>query len=455
MGIAKAFGGTAAQDALTFGGRMEQLANTMGDFMEAVGDFQKNALEPTLRDLNSLAKSFKENETLIKIVGGGMMVLAGAFVMMVSGGAIRLVVGLFMALGKQVKVLVGVLPKLSKGFTGLIGKIFGKKGVAKAVEKTGEAVVKTSGSWNKWVINLLSGITNLSLVTLAVRQLTKETVKLSDAEVTRNLKQEKINERNKIALLALEPVREKQLEANTLLASSTKVQFNTNKALFKTIKEVEAATGQDIVLTESKIEQLGLHAAAVAGLTEKERLLFEERLRLNEQTQAGSISDDEAMRRRIDGLAQFGQTLASLKPGNKSYALLGVRLTQIQAIANAYGSFNQYMDMDPPRPVLATLALAQGLANAAVIEKQMGKIKSAALGADFITQGPQMMMIGDNPSGKEHVQVTPLGNNRTSGGGGGSRSVNINIGGNILGTQEFVRDTLIPEIENTIERNLA
>ena len=66
-----------------------------------------------------------------------------------------------------------------------------------------------------------------------------------------------------------------------------------------------------------------------------------------------------------------------------------------------------------------------------------------------------MMMIGDNPSGKEHVQVTPLGNNRTSGGGGGSRSVNINIGGNILGTQEFVRDTLIPEIENTIERNLA
>ena len=107
---------------------MEQLANTMGDFMEAVGDFQKNALEPTLRDLNSLAKSFKENETLIKIVGGGMMVLAGAFVMMVSGGAIRLVVGLFMALGRQVKVLVGVLPKLSKGFTGLIGKIFGKKG---------------------------------------------------------------------------------------------------------------------------------------------------------------------------------------------------------------------------------------------------------------------------------------------------------------------------------------
>lgn len=32
---------------------------------------------------------------------------------------------------------------------------------------------------------------------------------------------------------------------------------------------------------------------------------------------------------------------------------------------------------------------------------------SAAAGADFITRGPQLLMVGDNPSGHERVQVTP------------------------------------------------
>ena len=50
---------------------------------------------------------------------------------------------------------------------------------------------------------------------------------------------------------------------------------------------------------------------------------------------------------------------------------------------------------------------------------------------------------------------TPEPEEIDDGGGGGSRSVNVNISGNVLGTEEFVRDTLIPEIENTIERNLA
>jgi len=64
-----------------------------------------------------------------------------------------------------------------------------------------------------------------------------------------------------------------------------------------------------------------------------------------------------------------------------------------------------------------------------------------------------MLMVGDNPTGRERVQVTPLGN----GGGTDARSgsVTINLNGNILGTDEFVRDTLIPQIENAMGRNLA
>ena len=46
-GIAKAFGETAAQDALTFGGQVDQLKNRLGDFGEDIGDVQKNKFKPS------------------------------------------------------------------------------------------------------------------------------------------------------------------------------------------------------------------------------------------------------------------------------------------------------------------------------------------------------------------------------------------------------------------------
>ena len=43
----------------------------------------------------------------------------------------------------------------------------------------------------------------------------------------------------------------------------------------------------------------------------------------------------------------------------------------------------------------------------------------AEKGANFITDGPMPLMVGDNPGGKEHVQVTPIGSENQSGPGGG------------------------------------
>ena len=35
------------------------------------------------------------------------------------------------------------------------------------------------------------------------------------------------------------------------------------------------------------------------------------------------------------------------------------------------------------------------------------------------------------------------------------RDVTVNINGNVIGTDEFVRDVLMPSIEDSIDRNLA
>lgn len=51
-----------------------------------------------------------------------------------------------------------------------------------------------------------------------------------------------------------------------------------------------------------------------------------------------------------------------------------------------------------------------------------GVIPSFAQGGDFITNGPQAIMVGDNPSGQERVTVTPLGED-----GGGGMTLNLTI----------------------------
>lgn len=98
------------------------------------------------------------------------------------------------------------------------------------------------------------------------------------------------------------------------------------------------------------------------------------------------------------------------------------------------------------------LVIASGAAQAGLLAGQQPP--QFARGGSFITDGQQSIMVGDNPGGRERVDITPLSTPDFGDAGGGS-SINVNIMGNVIGTQEFVRDNLLPEIENTIKRNLA
>ncbi len=68
---------------------------------------------------------------------------------------------------------------------------------------------------------------------------------------------------------------------------------------------------------------------------------------------------------------------------------------------------------------------------------------AAAKGADFVTSGPQLMVVGDNPGGRERVQVTPMSSPNISGPQNGN--VVVNIHGGIV-DQDYVTNTLIPAI---------
>jgi hypothetical protein len=65
-------------------------------------------------------------------------------------------------------------------------------------------------------------------------------------------------------------------------------------------------------------------------------------------------------------------------------------------------------------PIAAAIAVATGLANIA-------NISAAAGGGDFVTSKPTLLLVGDNPGGRERVTVEPLS-------GRGKTTVNPNSG---------------------------
>ena len=87
--------------------------------------------------------------------------------------------------------------------------------------------------------------------------------------------------------------------------------------------------------------------------------------------------------------------------------------------------------------MLATVTM--GLANVAQIEAQ-----KFARGGDFVTSGPQMIMVGDNPGGRERVQITPTSSPNLEGPRGGG--VTINFSGPVT-DRDFVRDVIVPEVK--------
>ena len=96
-------------------------------------------------------------------------------------------------------------------------------------------------------------------------------------------------------------------------------------------------------------------------------------------------------------------------------------------------------------PIAGAIAGAIAFTAASVLA---AKVPEFATGGDFVTNGPQLMMVGDNPSGKERVQVTPLGGDPNINGpqGGG---ITLNISNPIM-SDDFVESEIIPKIREGI-----
>ena len=123
-----------------------------------------------------------------------------------------------------------------------------------------------------------------------------------------------------------------------------------------------------------------------------------------------------------------------------------VKAETMEAVAGLLSSILKTV----PYPFNIIAGAGVGGAVSGLMDKAMGQLSSvkfAETGFEGVVTKPTMFLTGENNK-PEQVSVTPLG-------GQSSAGININIQGNMIGNEEFVRDILIPEMSNARNQNLA
>ena len=162
--------------------------------------------------------------------------------------------------------------------------------------------------------------------------------------------------------------------------------------------------------------------------------------------QAGEEKFAEQEKARKDKQLKDDLRNAALSGQSASESMKSV--VRAKAMEAVSGAISSIMRVFPFPFSLIAAAGAGGLVSAA-IDRSLGAIPSFAQGGDFVTSGEQLIRVGDNPSGREHVRIEPLDAGGEPTGGGGS--VNISFSGNVM-SQDFIEDEAIPMIKEALRR---
>lgn len=422
--VGKLFGGQAAEQTKTMAGAMAQMKNAIGDAGEQLGFIFAPAVSAGAKAIKSLAEST-----------GGALKFMGNIDWAGSGTAIMNNAGIIgQALLDTFKVYLDFLPDFWKN----------------AFNKIWPAI--------KGALTFLYDGIKIFGQTLFDplffgAQLISAKIDNKFIEVFNGLKQQYnkfaeffgMNTLDMTELIDTAGLKEK-FEGTTLVSlvmGAAEDNITSGEEALEATGEIwSKALGQMVVFKE-EVENIG------NDLTEpvKKSTMTTEKL-ISQFWKNSSSDQKKAIKGQARAFTANMQNMAKAFPEAEKAAK---RAAQIQAVVDTYASANAAYKAMAGIPVIgpglgiaaAAAAIGAGLSNVKQIEK-------AATGADFVTSGPQMLMVGDNPSGQEHVSVTPLGGDPNLNGpqGGG---INITFSGNI-NTADFIEQEAIPAIREAIRR---
>ena len=247
----------------------------------------------------------------------------------------------------------------------------------------------------------------------------------------------------------------KELEA-IKIAYFANIDFLTNEHRNKT--EVENQVQHEKQLAAQKLA----HANSVAA--EFNYLMLLDALRtedIGKQKEAHkkALSEQkqltEGQKAYIEVTSSFGtvaqgvsDVISAAAGEDKNRQIMAMRIAQFAAIANTAASATKVLR----NPIKLAAVLAAGAAQVMTINNAISQaegVQAYAKGGDFVTNKPEMIMVGE--SGREHVRITPIDRPESRALKDGM-TINFN---NAIMSEDFTRDQIIPQIQQAVRMNLA
>lgn len=435
-------------------GRRSQALLDQASALQQVSTFGDEAII----EAQALIAAFVDDEDQIKAATKATLDLAAAKGMDLSAAADLVSKSLgsstnaLSRYGIEVKGAVGSSERL-ESLTGNLADVFGGQASAQAETMSGKmeqmknALGDAAEAFGELLFPLviplaeglkLIGESAVSVIDAFKSLITKEQVELlTSAKIEINEFQESINNMSGAELLLaargfgeMGVLTDAQLEKLNIL----------NEAIMNNSDIQEAAHGK---VTELEIrkkdmqENIAEHINNIQKVEIKGIMDIEKAIEIAEKNRRDE--KEKSLRQDMKNAALSGQ---SASQAMKSV----VRAETMEAVSGYLASILKTV----PFPLNIGLAAAGGGIVAGLMDKALGQIPEFATGGDFVTSGPQLMMVGDNPSGQERVQITPLGGDPNINGpqGGG---VNISISGNVM-SQDFVEGELSEQIREAVRR---
>jgi hypothetical protein len=344
-----------------------------------------------------------------------------------------------------------------------------------------------AGMSEETILKRLEGIETARAVNDRMSRKQKEALNEEEADLLDKLQrskdlQEELAQRNlrvKELMEALGLETEYAAQLAKILGLEEQISEKKKEQTSETEKLVALTKEQQTLMLEGEKMALQLKEEMLSAHFDKVLSLANKNIESRKQAELQALRDTDAFRNASQEERQDMEKDALKKFKDQQRIIF--RLQQAseiaQVIANSTKTIAEIMQLQIKMTALAAalavtnpIQAARAGKAAAALSGMIGVSKASAAaqigliagqkppafarGGSFITGGQQMIMVGDNAGGRERVDITPL-SSPDFGDAGGGGSINVNIMGNVIGTQEFVRDSLLPEIENTIKRNLA
>jgi len=366
----------ATTNAKTSAGVQAQLSNSYGDLQETIGSVISQALTPyrenLKKEVESVNQSIKAHLLRKKALEGNATLLEEFTLKQIEQE-------------KTVDALAQAEANLAAAENQKLDQYVKDEAMLIRLEAAKQAGIKTA---QNTIIALQDELTLRALGTETARKALEEENELIDANIrlTQGM--------NEVTVATDE-------NTEAVIENAEAVAISSGVALRALSEYKEGYIGAQTAYGEYK-------DAVIEG-NEEQGVSWEELANLAQGVMVRSIST--ITEELVKGEFAF-ESLAkiALQGISKILEALGEELLAIAAVKTAASLFG---------PIGAGVALAGSVAAFAAAGLIKGAAGSFATGGDFVTNGPQAIMVGDNPGGREHVTVTPESSPNINGPQGG------------------------------------